>query len=201
MEDIKFDFYRNPSKSKDYQSSNYHIRINDRKVIDLKNLSETIQKNCSMTKSDVNGVLTALQEEIIYQLSFGNIVKLDNICQFETILGTKNKKCTGKETGKDIDLKAIRIHPENELKEEVRKELLNRKIARCKWCHSEEITTAEIDNAINEFFEKNEFITRKDIEKIFSITKYKARQIIKDLCDNKKITNVGSKLQPLYRKA
>lgn len=42
-----------------------------------------------MTKSDINGVLTALQEEIIYQLSFGNIVKLDNICQFETILVTK----------------------------------------------------------------------------------------------------------------
>lgn len=198
MEDIKFDFYKNPSKSKDYQDSEYHIRINGRKVIDIKSLSEKIQKTCSLTKSDVNGVLIALQDEITYQLSLGNIVKLDNVCQFETILCTKGK-CTGKETGRDIELKTIRIRPQKELKEEVRKELMEREIVRCRAKHSQQLSDEHIEKTVNTFFEENEFLTRKHLEDILCSTPYKTRQIIKKLCEKGILVNVGSALHPLYR--
>ena len=50
--------------------------------VDMKTLAAAVQKNCAMTKGDVNHVIEALVEEIQANLANGNKVKLDQLGTF-----------------------------------------------------------------------------------------------------------------------
>ena len=196
MEKIEFDFYRNPKSSKDFQSSDYHIRINNRSIIDTDQMIQSIHEACSMTPSDVKGVLTALQDEIVRNLSQGNIVKLDGICQFETILGTDSKKCTGKEKGKDIVLKNIRTRPARSLEESVRDHL--GKCVRASGNHSEDLSDKEVEKKLIGYFAKEKHLTRIKLEDLCGLTRYKATQQITRLIKEGKLENLGFSNHPIY---
>ena len=65
MDTIEFDFFKNPSKAdQGGNGESYHVRINNSQTIGLKEIVRRIHTKCSMTPSDVYGVLTALKDEI-----------------------------------------------------------------------------------------------------------------------------------------
>lgn len=196
MEKIEFDFYKNPKNNKEFQSSDYHIRINNRLIIDTDQMIENIHEACSMTPADVKGVLAALQDEIVRNLSQGHIVKLDGICQFETILGTDSKKCTGKEKGKDIVAKKIRTRPSRNLEEQVKFHLA--KCVRSEGNHSESLSDKEIEKKLCGYFAREKYLTRIKLEDLCKLTRYKATQHISRLIKEGKLENQGFVNHPMY---
>ena len=198
MGNIEFDFFANPSKANNMDiTESYHIRINNSQIIDLKELVRRIHLSCSMTPSDVHGVLIALKDEITNALAQGNKVNIDGLCRFRLILGSKkSSKCNGREEGKDIGFKRIRISPCKELNEETKKKLMP--ITRTHGKHSSDISDYNVINILLEYLKINKTITRKQFEGLFNITRYKASRLIKSLVEKKVIKNIGYKSHPVY---
>lgn len=197
MENIEFDFYKNPSKSDSTDEKNFHVRINSQQVIDLKELTRRIHKSCSMTPSDVHGVLMALKEEISNSLAQGQKVNIDGLCQFRLILGAKDAgSCSGKENGRSIGFKKIRISPYKVFNEETKEKMLPLK--RIHANHSLDVSEKEIMNKLIEYFNENNSITRKTLETLCNITRYKANLYIKKLLENGTLENIGYKSHPVY---
>lgn len=198
MDNIEFDFFKNPSKSGTMEDNNsYHIRINRQQTIDLKELVKRIQTKCSMTPSDVHGVLTALKDEISYGLAHGQNVNIDGLCRFRIILGSKDSgNCTGKENAKEIGFKKIRITPYKEFSEETKKKLIP--LTRSHAKHSSELQEEEITKLLYEYLKNNKTITRRKFEELCNITRYKASSYITDMIKKGVIKNIGYKTHPVY---
>lgn len=198
MENIEFDLFRNPSKADGNETDkSFHVRINNSQTVDLKELINRIHQSCSMTPSDVYGVLTALKDEISYALAHGQMVNLDGLCRFRLILGsTESGRCSGKENGKDIGFKKIRITPCKELNEETRNKLVP--LMRKGGNHSSGITDDDITKALSDYFEKNLTITRKKLEEICNITRYRATLYIKNMVERGIMKNIGYRTHPIY---
>lgn len=85
-------------------------------TVDTDVLADSIQKNCAMTKGDVNHVIEALVGEIQSHLANGDKVKLNRLGTFHMTF-----RCTGVETSdkctvRNITKVNIRFVPDKELK-------------------------------------------------------------------------------------
>ena len=113
------------------------------------------------------------------------------------ILGAKeSSKCFGKEDAHEIGFKKIKISPFKEFSEKTKKELipLNKKRGK----HSTNITEGKMSMIITKYMEENQIITRKKIEEICSVTRYKATLYINKLIKDGVIKNIGYKTHPVY---
>lgn len=198
MDNIEFDLFKNPSKADENETGeSYHVRISNSQTINLKGLVDRIHNSCSMTPPDVHGVLVALKDEISNALAHGQQVNIDGLCRFRLILGSKeSSKCFGKEDGHDIGFKKIKISPYKEFNEETKKKLLplNRKDGK----HSTDVTEEEMAARLTEYLKDNPIVTRKKIEELCNVTRYKATLYIKKLIKNGVIKNIGYKTHPIY---
>lgn len=198
MDNIEFDFFKNPSKADGDQSGkSFHVRISNAQTITLRGLVERIHNSCSMTPSDVHGVLVALKDEISNALAHGQQVNIDGFCRFRLILGAKKtSKCSGKEDGQDIGFKKIKITPYKEFSEETSKKLLPRNKKDGK--HSTDITEEEMTAIMTGYLKENPTVTRKTIEELCNVTRYKAALYLKNMTKNGTIKNIGYKTHPIY---
>ena len=67
----------------------WYARAVHNNVTDLNAIAALIQRNCSLKKSDVIGVLTEMVEVMRDELTSSNIVKLDGLGTFRVGLSTK----------------------------------------------------------------------------------------------------------------
>lgn len=84
--------------------------------VDMKTLAAAVQKNCAMTKGDVNHVIEALVEEIQANLANGNKVKLDQLGTFHMTFRCPGVETADKCTVKNISRVNIRFVPAKELR-------------------------------------------------------------------------------------
>lgn len=198
MGNIEFDFFANPRKKEGTETNeSYHVRISNSQTIDLKEIVRRIHISCSMTPSDVHGVLEALKNEISLALANGDSVNIDGVCRFQLILGsTKSGQCSGKENGSEIGFKRIRISPCKELNEETKARLMPIKRAHGK--HSADIPEEDMEKMLRKYLEQNNTITRRQFEELFNLTRYKAGLLIKGLTGKGIIKNIGYKSHPVY---
>ena len=189
MDNIEFDLFKNPSKADGNKAEeSYHVRICNSQTVSLKGLVERIHNSCSMTPSDIHGVLIALKDEISNALAHGQQVNIDGLCRFRLILGAKeSSKCFGKEDAHEIGFKKIKISPYKEFSEKTKKELLPLNKKRGK--HSINITEEKMSMIITKYLEENQIITRKKIEEICSVTRYKATLYI-NKCEHNAQDNI-----------
>lgn len=196
MDTIEYDFYENPSKSSEFQKSKYHIRICNRQTVNTNEIIRTISSKCTLTPADIHAVIIAFQDEIAFQLQQGKIVHLDGLCQFDISLTTSSGVCTGKENGPNVVLKSININSDKKLTETVRNNLCRRVKSRGR--HSEAISEIEIIGILTEHFKKKRTITRIELQKICSITRYMAVLHINRLLKEGKLENIGYRNHPIY---
>ena len=196
MDTIEYDFYENPAKSSEFQKSKYHIRICKRQTVSTKGIVKSISSKCTLTPADIQAVITAFQDEIALQLQQGKIVRLDGLCQFDISLTTSSDVCTGQESGSEIVLKSVNINPDKKLTEEVRKHLCTRVKSSGK--HSDDVSDTDLNDVLTEHFRKKSIITRAELQRKCSITKYMACILINRLIDEGKIRNIGYRTHPIY---
>lgn len=84
--------------------------------VSTKTLAAAVQKNCAMTKGDVNHVIEALVEEIQANLANGNKVKLDQLGTFHMTFRCPGVETADKCTVKNITRVNIRFVPGKELR-------------------------------------------------------------------------------------
>lgn len=194
---IKFDLYNNPEKD-GVTTPKLHAKVITNGVVTTRNLSESINQKCTLTAADVRGVLTALNTELYNALSNGYIVHLEGIGRFSLSLKCAPDVNPEYVTASDISVKRIRFTPDKELSEMFETVQFEHETDDSR--HSQNMEHEEIIAKMDRFFTENEFMRRRDFEKLTGFNKSKALRTLKALVGDGVLKNVGTKEMPMYIK-
>ena len=192
---IEYDFYRNPN-SQGTNKKRYHARVVSSDRISTDELAEEIQKECSLTITDVKAVLIALGDKLAKHLGEGSKVHLEGIGYFQVNLQCKEEVRTTRSVRSDnVEFKSVSYRADNELK----KHLRNQKIQRSQTkIHSVEMTEEEIDRKLMDYFKTHDALTRSQFEVLCTQVKSTAHRILQKLVKDGKLKNVSTKQHPVY---
>ena len=192
---IEYDFYRNPN-SQGTDKKRYHARVVSSDRITTDELAEEIQKECSLTITDVKAVLIALGDKLAKHLGDGSKVHLEGIGYFQVNLQCKEEVCTTRSVrSENVEFKSVSYRADNELKKHLKKQKIQRSQTKI---HSVEMTEEEIDQKLTDYFKTNDTLTRSQFEVLCTQVKSTAHRILQKLVKDGKLKNVSTKQHPVY---
>ena len=192
---IEYDFYRNPN-SQGTNKKRYHARAVSSDRISTDKLAEEIQKECSLTITDVKAVLIALGDKLAKHLGEGSKVHLEGIGYFQVNLQCKEEVRTTRSVRSDnVEFKSVSYRADNELKKHLRNQKIQRSQTRI---HSREMTEEEIDQKLSDYFKTHDTLTRSQFEVLCTQVKSTAHRILQKLVKDGKLKNVSTKQHPVY---
>jgi predicted histone-like DNA-binding protein len=192
---IEYDFYRNPN-SQGSNKKRYHARVVSSDRISTDELAEEIQKECSLTITDVKAVLIALGDKLAKHLGEGSKVHLDGIGYFQVNLQCKEEVCGTRSVRSDnVEFKSVSYRADNELKKHLKKQKIQRSQTKI---HSVEMTEEEIDRKLMDYFKTHDALTRSQFEVLCTQVKSTAHRILQKLVKDGKLKNVSTKQHPVY---
>ena len=192
---IEYDFYRNPN-SQGSNKKRYHARVVSSNRISTDELAEEIQKECSLTITDVKAVLIALGDKLAKHLGDGSKVHLDGIGYFQVNLQCKEEVCSTRSVRSDnVEFKSVSYRADNELKKHLKKQKIQRSQTKI---HSVEMTEEEIDRKLMDYFKTHDALTRSQFEVLCTQVKSTAHRILQKLVKDGKLKNVSTKQHPVY---
>ena len=192
---IEYDFYRNPN-SQGTNKKRYHARVVSSDRISTDELAEEIQKECSLTITDVKAVLIALGDKLAKHLGEGSKVHLEGIGYFQVNLQCKEEVRTTRSVRSDnVEFKSVSYRADNELKKHLRNQKIQRSQTRI---HSREMTEEEIDQKLSDYFKTHDTLTRSQFELLCTQVKTTAHRILQKLVKDGKLKNVSTKQHPVY---
>ena len=192
---IEYDFYRNPN-SQGTNKKRYHARVVSSDRISTDELAEEIQKECSLTITDVKAVLFALGDKLAKHLGEGSKVHLEGIGYFQVNLQCKEEVRTTRSVRSDnVEFKSVSYRADNELKKHLRNQKIQRSQTRI---HSREMTEEEIDQKLSDYFKTHDTLTRSQFEVLCTQVKSTAHRILQKLVKDGKLKNVSTKQHPVY---
>ena len=192
---IEYDFYRNPN-SQGSNKKRYHPRVVSSNRISTDELAEEIQKECSLTITDVKAVLIALGDKLAKHLGEGSKVHLEGIGYFQVNLQCKEEVCSTRSVRSDnVEFKSVSYRADNELKKHLKKQKIQRSQTKI---HSVEMTEEEIDRKLMDYFKTHDALTRSQFEVLCTQVKSTAHRILQKLVKDGKLKNVSTKQHPVY---
>ena len=192
---IEYDFYRNPN-SQGSNKKRYHPRVVSSNRISTDELAEEIQKECSLTITDVKAVLIALGDKLAKHLGDGSKVHLEGIGYFQVNLQCKEEVCSTRSVRSDnVEFKSVSYRADNELKKHLKKQKIQRSQTKI---HSVEMTEEEIDRKLMDYFKTHDALTRSQFEVLCTQVKSTAHRILQKLVKDGKLKNVSTKQHPVY---
>lgn len=192
---IKFDLYTNPEKE-GVTTSRLHAKVITNGVVTTRNLSESINQKCTLTAADVRAVLAALNTELYNALSNGYIVHLEGIGRFSLSLKCAPDVNPEYVNASDISVKGIRFTPDKELSEMFETVQFEHETDDSR--HSGNMELTEIIAKMDRYFAENQFMRRRDFEKLTGFNKSKAWRTLKVFVEDGTLKNVGTKEMPMY---
>ncbi|MBQ8190174.1 MAG: HU family DNA-binding protein [Bacteroidaceae bacterium] len=192
---LLYEFYRNP-QSDENEKRKYHPRVITTGRVDTEQLARDIQQSCSLTRSDVKGMLAALADKMAQYLSEGKRVYLEDIGYFKVNLECNQEitEIDDKGVGK-VSFKSISFRADERLKKIMKRTKIHRSNLKP---HSMPLTNEEIEAKLTEHFATNPAITRRQFQFLCQILKPTACRIIKRLVEEGKLKNIASSRSPVY---
>ena len=192
---IEYDFYRNPN-SQGSNKKRYHARVVSSDRISTDELAEEIQKECSLTITDVKAVLIALGDKLAKHLGDGSKVHLEGIGYFQVNLQCKEEVCSTRSVRSDnVEFKSVSYRADNDLKKHLKKQKIQRSQTKI---YSVEMTEEEIDRKLMDYFKTHDALTRSQFEVLCTQVKSTAHRILQKLVKDGKLKNVSTKQHPVY---
>ena len=192
---IEYDFYRNPN-SQGSNKKRYHARVVSSNRISTDELAEEIQKECSLTITDVKAVLIALGDKLAKHLGDGSKVHLEGIGYFQVNLQCKEEVCSTRSVRSDnVEFKSVSYRADNDLKKHLKKQKIQRSQTKI---HSVEMTEEEIDRKLMDYFNTHDALTRSQFEVLCTQVKSTAHRILQKLVKDGKLKNVSTKQHPVH---
>lgn len=196
---ILFDFYVSPSDSGKGEKEKYHARVVRSHTVQIDDIVNNISKRCTLSKGDIRAVLDELGDEIVYNLCEGNRVYLPGIGYFYLSLSTPKEVDPKTTRSQSIGIKAVEFRADsilkNNLESHARFERSDIKV------HSSRLDSYEIDALLEDYFHKNDFLTRIKFEKLCGFTKTTAQRHLQRLMDEGRLVNVNTRHNPIYKPA
>lgn len=196
---ILFDFYVSPSDSGKGEKEKYHARVVRSHTVQIDDIVNNISKRCTLSKGDIRAVLDELGDEIVYNLCEGNRVYLPGIGYFYLSLSTPKEADPKTTRSQSIGIKAVEFRADSVLKTSLEN---HAKFERSDIkVHSSRLNIYEIDALLEDYFHKNEFLTRIKFEKLCGFTKTTAQRHLQRLMDEGRLVNVNTRHNPIYKPA
>lgn len=192
MKRVKFAVYDMPGKNKQASCG----RLISSGTKNMKEVCEYINECCSITSSDIKGVLDALSNYIGSQLSNGYSVELEGLGYFSPALKTEQKE--GAEEGQivySVSVDGVNFRCAPELKEKV-KECRPKKMKR-----ENEITSSREERKalMLEFLKSHRVINVSDYAALNQCTYYTAQSDIKKFKEENCLESEGHKTHRVYK--
>ena len=193
---IEFDIYPSPSTSGDKEKTTYHARVANSETIDTQAIAQNIHKRCTLTMSDIKAVLSELHEELVFHLCNGNHVHLEGIGYFRLTLSAPKEITPTNMHRQNISIKAVDFRADTSLK----KDLIEKaEFKRTEHKHrSALLDIYEIDALLVDFFETNQYLTRRRFEQLCNFTPSTASRHLKRLLEEGRLRNTNTKQSPVY---
>ncbi len=192
---IEFDLYENPGKD-EADSLKLHAKVITKDLITTKNLRESINRKCTASPADVAAVLTALSDELFEALNNGYSVHFDGLGYFSLSLRCAPDVNPKHVTASDVSVKGIKFVPDKGLMDKFKVADLQRTTDKSR--HSEKMNDEEVMKRLETYFAENEYMQRKDFERLTGFNLSKASRYINRLVDSGVLKNIASKFHPLY---
>lgn len=192
---IEYEFYRNPD-SQGTKKKRYHARVVPTGRISTDQLAQEIQKECTLTVSDVKSVLIALADKMAEHLGEGRKVHLKDIGYFQVNLHCKEEVRTMHAVrSENVEFKSVSFRADTNLKESLKKQKIHRSKNKP---HSMPMTEQQIDEKLTEHFAQNPILTRRDFQFLCLQVKSTACRILRKLVEEGKLKNISTPRNPVY---
>jgi len=191
----RYDFYHNPPSLHNKRKNRLHARVVSGGTTGTNRIAEEIHDKCSLTVSDVNGVLIALRDVLIRRLGQGERIHIEGLGYFQMTLSCPPVRTAREIRAESIRFKSVVFRPEKALKEKLRHTSFER--SRVKR-HSRSNTEMDIDNRLTRFFTDHDSIVRQQFESLCGFTRTTANRRLKKLVEEGKLKKSGYSRYPYY---
>jgi predicted histone-like DNA-binding protein len=196
---ILFDFYVSPSDSGKGEKEKYHARVVRSHTVQIDDIVNNISKRCTLSKGDIRAVLDELGDELVYNLCEGDRIYLPGIGYFYLSLSAPKDANPKTTRSQNIGIKAVEFRADSILKKGLENHAkLERSDIKV---HSPRLDSYEIDTLLEDYFHKNEFLTRIKFEKLCGFTKTTAQRHLQRLLNEGRLVNVNTLHNPIYKPA
>ena len=192
---IQYEFYRNPD-SQGTNKKRYHARVVPNGRVSTDELAQEIQKECSLTVSDVKSVLIALADKMAEHLGEGRKVHLKDIGYFQVNLHCKEEVRTMHAVRSEtVEFKSVSFRADTNLKNNLKKQKIRRSKNKP---HSTPMTEAQMDEKLTEHFAQNPILTRRDFQFMCQQVRSTACRILRKMVEEGKLKNISTPRNPVY---
>lgn len=193
---IEFDIYPSPSTSENEAKTTFHARVANSGTIATNEIAQNIHKRCTLTMSDIKAVLSELHDELVFHLCNGNNVHLEGIGYFRLTLSAPKEINPTNMHRQNIGIKAVDFRADTSLKKDLTEKA---EFKRTDHKHrSALLDIYEIDALLVNFFDSNQYLTRRRFEQLCDFTPSTAARHLKRLIDEGRLRNTNTKQSPIY---
>ena len=193
---IEFDIYPSPTASEEDGKTTYHARVTNSETIATSEIAQNIHKRCTLTMSDIKAVLSELHDELVFHLCNGNSVHLEGIGYFRLTLSAPKDITPTNMHRQNISIKAVDFRADTSLKKDLAEKA---QFKRTEHKHrSASLDIYEIDALLVDYFETNQYLTRRRFEQLCDFTPSTAARHLKRLLDEGRLKNTNTKQSPVY---
>ena len=192
---LKYEFYRNPD-CVTTKKRRYHARVVPNGRVSTDRLAKEIQKESSLTVSDVKSVLIALADKMAEHLGEGRKVYLEGIGYFQVNLRCKEEVRTMNGIrSENIEFKSVSFRADSDLKKSLKKEKIQRSKNKP---HSMPMTEKQIDEKLTEHFAQKPILTRREFQLMCTQVTSTACRTLRKLVEAGKLKNISTARNPVY---
>ncbi|MDR2921414.1 MAG: HU family DNA-binding protein [Tannerella sp.] len=181
---IKYDFYQTPSLNPKEGKPKLHPRIVSGHTVNTDKLARLIEQASSLTEGDAKAALNAFCRIMTSELQAGNRVHLEGLGYFHLTLTGPAVESEKEIRAESIKVKSIAFRPEIGLKKQLRAAIIKREKRKN---HSQQLSEAETDKILTDYFKENLYITRKKFQQLCMLTESTANRRFKKLLQDGKL--------------
>lgn len=196
---IEFDIYPSPSTFENEGKTTYHARVANSATIVTNEIAQNIHKRCTLTMSDIKAVLSELHDELVFHLCHGNNVHLEGIGYFRLTLSAPKEINPTNMHRQSIGIKAVDFRADTSLKKDLVEKAEFKRTEHKR--RSALLDIYEIDALLVDYFETNQYLTRRRFEQLCDFTPSTATRHLKRLLEEGRLKNTNTKQNPVYEPA
>ena len=194
---ITYDWFENP-KRREEEETTLHIRPCFNGTTDTKTLARQIQQRCTLTEGDILIVLSELNAMIGHELREGKQVHIDGLGYFSptlTVEGRITPDMPLKQRNRKVRFKGIAFRMDKELQQSIG----SPKLTMTRWeAHSQVSTPEEREQRLTDYFSRNDFLTRRNLQFLLGLKKSMAVEQLRLWREAGLLINKGTDRQPIY---
>lgn len=189
-----YDFFPTP-QPKDSEETKYHARLVVRDTVTLDDIAQVIESRSSLRESDVLGAFIEFANVFRQELTKGNSVHIDGVGSFRIKAESPEVHSPREMRAENIHCTGVVFTPEKDLLRQLKATRFE-KVSETR--RSQELSDAEIDSKLAEYFKTHDHITTLQLSSLCNLRRGTALRRLQKRVEEGKLTHPGYLRSPFY---